>query len=421
MSAERFVKEEAKATLRKENWVKSVVAVLMISIIPIVGFLVAEMGYALASGEEDFSFEALTESPLSAIFFVVFQLIAVVAVVLLSPLVAGCAKMFYGLAEKREAEISDIFYFFDTKGKYISAVRFMLGIIVKGIIVFMLCLLPAAIVFFISSSIYRSSFARTDAVVTLGALGIVSVILVIVGAIAALCIMHRYLFSLALYAYYGYDEKQSAEVGARVARKYSMSLVKLTFSFIPWILLLFFVVPFLYVFPYMFCSYSVSVKYLFQSYGLQFDENTEDSINRSSLVGYTEMPVRDNVVDLRKKDTSAENLVGKSGNGYINQKEASGDNGAVQTVETSVMNLNEVESTSSISYNFSNFSDAHIEENGNAEVQKDVENGNAESFKASDESCDNEEFESFLQLDTNISQYDGITFDSFKTDGDAQK
>lgn len=421
MSAERFVKEEAKATLRKGNWVKSVVAVLMISIIPVVGFLVAEMGYALASGEEDFSFEALVESPLSAVFFVVFQLIAVVAVVLLSPLVTGSAKMFYGLAEKREAEISDIFYFFDTKGKYISAVKFMLGIIVKGIIVFMLCLLPAAIVYLISSNVYRSSFARTDAVVTLGVLGVVSIVLVIVGVIVALCIMHRYLFSLALYAYYGYDEKQSSVLGGRVARKYSMSLVKLTFSFIPWILLLFFVVPFLYVFPYLFCSYFVSVKYLFQSYGLQFDENTGNGINNFSQDEHNEMPVRGNVVNLSKKDTDTENCFEKIENGYLNQKEASEDSCAGQTAETAAMNLNKVENASDISYNFGNFSDAHTDESNDTEIQKIVENGNAESFKTSDESCDNEEFESFLQLDTNISQYDGITFDSFKTDGDAQK
>lgn len=277
MNAESFVKNEAKSILRNGNWVKAVVAVMVLCLVPLICTLVASIAYGLASIDGDFSTDVLTSSPLIMIFFVLFQLIAVVAVVLLSPLLNGCVRMFFGMAVGKEAGLADIFYFFETKERYVSSVKFMAGILVKSIVIIIACLIPSLVAYGVSISAYHKNFARSEDLGLVNSLGVVSVVLLIVGLVAAICICLRYLFATSLFSYYGCDERQSKTIGAQVSKKHTMSLIKLTVSFIPWLLLLFFVVPFLYVFPYMICAYSVSVKYLFNSYGLQFENNTEVS------------------------------------------------------------------------------------------------------------------------------------------------
>lgn len=275
MKAEKFIKNEAKYILRNGNWVKSVTAIILLCLVPLMGVFVAEVSYALASPDGDFSTEALAASPLLIIFFVLFQLIAVVAIVLLSPLVNGCVRLFGSMANREKAEFSDIFYFFETKVRYVSAVKFMLGILVRGIAFVIASLIPAAFVYGISNRVYEDKFAVSDDLGFVYVLNAIAVVLLVVGVVTIICILLRYLFAIALFSYHDCDEKQSMRVGSQVAKKHTKALIRLTVSFIPWILLLFFVVPFLYVFPYMACSYAVSIKYLFNSYGLQLDENTE--------------------------------------------------------------------------------------------------------------------------------------------------
>lgn len=286
VNAEKIVKNEARQALGKNNWVKAITAIMVLAFVPVIALLIMEIAYSFAidsSGE--FSESVLTSSTVKMVFFVVFQLIAVLEIVLLSPLLNGCVRIFCSIADRQKAEFSDLFYFFENKERYLNSIIYMLGLLVKIIFTFLLCCIPAIIVYAAAEVKYHENFAKHAMLVN--TLNTVAVILLVIGFIAAILIIHRYMFSLSLYSYYGYDSKTAAKVGADAAKKYCSSLIKLTIKFIPWILLLFFVIPFLYVCPYMFCSYAVSVKYLFSSMGLQFNNNAEndETVNANSGVG----------------------------------------------------------------------------------------------------------------------------------------
>lgn len=366
MNAESFVKNEAKSILRNGNWIKAVVAVMVLCLVPLIGSLVASIAYGLASTDGDFSTDVLTSSPLIMVFFVLFQLIAVVAVVLLSPLMNGCVRMFFGMADGKEAGLSDIFYFFETKERYISSIKFMVGIIVKVLVITILFQIPTIIAYGISISAYHKNFARSEDLGIVNALSVVAVVLLVLGLIIAICTCMRYVFDVVLFSYYGCDEKQSKTIGAQVSKKHTMSLVKLTVSFIPWLLLLFFVVPFLYVFPYMMCAYSVSVKYLFNSYGLRFEDNTEVNSTQS----FTANDISDSVVTEVKNDI---------------EEYAYSDTTSPEDVP--------------------------------------ISESSADELASSESDGDKSEFSSGLEY--NVTEFNGITFGSFKSDdrvgGDVQK
>lgn len=289
MKAEKFIKDEAKSILGCGNWLKAVAAVLTVCLIPLVGICITEIAYSIVGGDSELSVEVLMSSPYEGLFFILFQIVAIIAMLMLSPLACGGIRVFCSLAEEKSADMSDIFYFFEFKRRYTDTVKFMTGITVRTIIAFLLSVIPALLAFVASTFVYRENFARSDDFTEINALNVAAVILLIVGIIFAFCFIHRYLFSLYLYCKHDYGEKNSMETGAKLSKRFFKNLIMLTLSFLPWILLLFFVVPFLYVFPYMACAYAVSVKYLINAYGINFENVPNDNAEKSG-VSYSEAP-----------------------------------------------------------------------------------------------------------------------------------
>lgn len=282
MKAEKFIKDEAKSILGSGNWLKAVAAVLTVCFIPLIGVCITEIAYSIVGGDSELSVEVLTSSPYEGIFFILFQIVAIVAMLMLSPLACGGIRVFCSLAEDKSADMSDIFYFFEFKRRYTDTVKFMTGITVRGIITFLLSVIPALLAYVAYSFAYRETFARSDDFSEINILNAAAVILLIVGIIFAFCFIHRYLFSLYLYCKHDYGEKDSMVTGAKLSKRFFKNLIMLTLSFIPWILLLFFVVPFLYVFPYMACAYAVSVKYLINAYGINLENAQENAPKEST-------------------------------------------------------------------------------------------------------------------------------------------
>ncbi len=265
MNAEKFVKQEAKSSL-SGNWVVGILSVMVLCFIPIIVMLVIDIAYSLAGDVDGSVAEAISSSPQGAVFFVVFHLLAVVTVLLLSPLMNGFARVFSSVADKKTAELSDLFYFFETKERYVKSVKFMTKLIVRAVIVFVVSEIPAAALFLVSG---EDEFM----------LGMV-VILAVLGALCTFAFLHRYTFAMMLFSYHEYGGTESLYMGAQISKKYCKSLIKLTVTFIPWLLLTFFVVPFIYVYPYMTCSYFVAAKYLYQQYA----QNLENTVVSNGMI-----------------------------------------------------------------------------------------------------------------------------------------
>ncbi len=263
MNAEKFVKNEAKSAL-SGNWGTAVFSVLVLLFVPIISAVIAEMSLAVL-GDVDTVSEGLAGSPVRGGLFVLLNVAAIVAFVLMSPLYNGFVRVFSSIADGKKADPFDLFYFLETKEKYFGTLSFMVGVILKGLAITVLCEIIPICVF---------AFGGDN-----GIMYFAGVLLAIVGFFVAYCINHRFNFRIMLYSYYDYSAEAAARFGAQIAKNNTSSLVKLTGSFIPSILLTYFVVPFVYIYPYMTCSYMVSTKYLIENYKKKFGDYAETAQN----------------------------------------------------------------------------------------------------------------------------------------------
>ena len=251
MNVEKFIKNEAKESL-KGNWYKAIAAVCLLLIMPLLVYIIISMAYAMLGDSESVT-EAFQTSSISAVFFCVFNLIAVASCLLMAPLYLGFTRFFARIAAEKKADVSDLFYYYDSKENYIDSFKFITNIIVRSVMAAIVCLLPAF-------AVYGTGDGEDD--FTLG----ISVVLGFVGLIVWFLFVHRYAFAVMLYTHYGKSSKESMKTGAIIAKKGAKQLRKLSLSFTGWLLLNYLVLPFLYLFPYMTCSYFVSAKYLIEQY-----------------------------------------------------------------------------------------------------------------------------------------------------------
>ena len=249
MNPEKMVKDEAKRAL-SENWITALLSVSLLLLVPIVAVLISSAAYSVLG--ETKTEELLSIEPLKAVFFVVLNIAAVAAIVLLSPVYTGFTRAYAMIADGKQPEASEIFYFFDDRRRYKEAVAFMSGLLVKCLGILVVCEAAAIAVFVCADG--------SDILLGL------CVTLAIIGLIAAFLWFHRFAFSVMLFSYYDYDGVSASQTGAQVAKTETGKLIRLTVSFILWLLFTFLVIPIFYVYPYMTCAYFVSTKYLIASY-----------------------------------------------------------------------------------------------------------------------------------------------------------
>ena len=290
MNAEKFVKNEAKKHLTL-NWPLAIFSIFVLLFLPIFILLLLEIAYSVI-GETDKITEVFSKEPTKASFFVLFHILAVVGALLLSPLFNGFIKIFSDIANGSKTDPADLFCFFETKTQYKKAVKFMTEIIMKSVGIFILCEFIALgiISFGYDSDLFKS----------------IGIAAAVIGLIISFLIIHRFAFSVVLFSYKGYDAADAVKTGAIIAKKNTGKLIRLTCSFIPWLLLCFFVVPIFYVYPYMTCSYMVSIKYLIRQYeesdeALKTQNAPEPFLNDSPIT--TETSAEENKAEVKSAVT----------------------------------------------------------------------------------------------------------------------
>ena len=285
MNAEKFVKKEAKKML-SPNWVIAILSTMELLLVPIISLFIIFIAYSIFDSEDKGLIENVSGSPVNIALFVVFHLAAVLALILLSPAYTGFVRIFSGIADGKNIDPNELFYFFDNKSRYKSAVKFMTNLIVKSFGIIVLCNIVG---------IMLVSMSGTDTAENISAgFGIA---FLIVGTVIAFLIIHRFAFSVMLFSYYDYDSENAVSFGAKVAKGNTQKLINLTASFVPWLLFTFLVVPSIYVYPYMTCSYFVSAKYLIEQYKEQFGDiaNSYADQNYKLDLGMTNIPQADKV------------------------------------------------------------------------------------------------------------------------------
>lgn len=252
MSSESIIKAQARASL-KGNLITLIAAIgLCCAVVVLIDSLMNTAliclgAYDLETGELRDDMQLL--SALGNVF-------AFAACAFLSPLINGTIKLASDAAKSGKAKIGDLLYFFGGATRYLKTLVVNLALCLPVII---LSYVLDPTYFFELFGVFSSDSPFDDPLG--GTLYLFSVILGIAIKLAVYFIfMHYPLFA------YSSGETESASrclIGMLpFSLRHFSAAIKLFFSFTGWILLCFFVVPAIYVLPYMLVAMSNSVRWL---------------------------------------------------------------------------------------------------------------------------------------------------------------
>ncbi len=252
MSSESIIKAQARASL-KGNLVTLIAALglccaVAVLVDSVVGTALICMGaYDLESGEIRDDMQLL---------YVLGNVFSFAVLALFSPLINGTIKLAADAAKSGKAKIGDLMYFFGGAGRYL-----------KTLVINLALCLPVLIFSYVLDPVYIfelfgliSTKAPFDNLLS-GSLYSLSVFIGVVIKLALYFIfMHYPIFA------YSTGETDNAAYCVFGMLSFSVrsfpAAIKLFLSFTGWILLCFFVVPAIYVIPYMLVAMSNSVRWL---------------------------------------------------------------------------------------------------------------------------------------------------------------
>lgn len=199
--------------------------------------------------------------PLTGVFVMIIQALAIGAVIGLSPLYIGFVKLSSKIAQKENPPLFDIFTYFTSFRLYKKALHYSVAIMARYIGWGIVCAFPFTILIALFQTQVKPS---TD---MLGAVGINSLSILLGVASVALWVFVTRKYFMAGYLFvndrYEYSSIECIKQSVSIMKKYRVQAAKLTLSFIPWFLLCFFVLPWLYVLPYYKTACSISAKWIY--------------------------------------------------------------------------------------------------------------------------------------------------------------
>ena len=235
MEKESIIRKQARKAL-SGNWIPFISALMTVFTAIMAAYLIGVV-LAFATGADD---EAAPEW----LTFICF-LTMTVALMILSPLKNGFMRMCYKRTLGNRADYSEMFFYFRSKSSYARALHFNVMLFMRFAVYCVLCMLPNIIcAIFIGQGILYS---------VLFGLGTAGLIVLSNGLI-----IREFTFADSDIA----SVEETNRLASKINRSHRLDLLALTYSFIPWLALCFFVLPVLYVMPYFFEAHAVSAKWL---------------------------------------------------------------------------------------------------------------------------------------------------------------
>lgn len=256
MSAEGMVKSQARGVLRSSNWGKALVGFFTVLTLPVLALTISSFADFFSTSKDS----AVDMQSVIIVFAV--DILAVCAILFLSPLYYGYCRFMYHLANGDDAQVSTIFTYFESIRMYGRAISYGISVISRYIECGLLCAVPAII----CGAAWIMLGRNPDLNLFTPALGVLSVISIIGGAILLFIVTRRYYLATYLFVMDKYDTapSQCLKKSKVMMLGNVTKAVKLTLSYIPWFALCFFVIPWFYVYPYYKTATGVSAKWLIE-------------------------------------------------------------------------------------------------------------------------------------------------------------
>ena len=267
MSVEATLKKQAREILAKDNWAKSIMGFLCVLSVFGITLLVVDLSTYLMTDD-------ILSNPINIAIMVAISLVGVVGFVLLSPFYTGYIKFIAESKEQKTGDAQNFVYYF-AKGRYLKTVLLNLTMLVRYAVLLIICVLPLAVFLVLMHEMpeYETGFK-------IGALwsGIV-------GAVVFFMISRFYVMVQYLYVS-GFEyrkERELIKLSSRMIRKNFGKCLSLYISFIGYLLLCFFMIPIVFVYPYFKHTAILSYSYIYE---LE-KSNTE---NNNQALAYNPVP-----------------------------------------------------------------------------------------------------------------------------------
>lgn len=249
MSTEKKIRLQAKQKLNGK-WVLALAAVFTVFGALFAVYLVFSLFATIGT-----SISPDGEVSLLSVGIVTFgALLTISAAVILMLVKNGFFRIFYNIANSKPAQYSDLFYYFKN-GRYIKALGFDLIMTLKKMLWALICFLP-----YIAASVISYSDSSRAGLVFQS-------IFFALGLAAYVLNTLKYFWTEFLYNDDDYIDISTAfRVTGYVVKKRRGDIYMLFCTFLPYMALCFFVLPALYVLPYMLTSAATSAKWLFKLY-----------------------------------------------------------------------------------------------------------------------------------------------------------
>lgn len=257
MNTEKKIRLQTKDYL-KGNWVTAASGFFVLAASLFLVFAFEEsFEYLFNIWTEDGALKSGSET-----VFTVIACVSVLAAILLSPFKNGFFKMCYNIVNDKEADLQDVFYFFK-RNKYLTTLQFNLIMIIRIAFNFFIGLIPCIIlnVLTFSFSVQLLPTVEANEIVFY-----INIVLIVLGVIYGIISSVKFFITEFLFIENDAEMSGVFSVSGKIIKSYRKSILKLFLGFLPWIALCFFVVPSIYVVPYLTSTFADSSKWLIKLY-----------------------------------------------------------------------------------------------------------------------------------------------------------
>ncbi len=256
MDKEKILKMQALAYLGKNNW-GTAIGGFFVMILP---FLLVILGESSIVSFLNIYFDLENLDILNSTIILGIEFIVIVTVIMLSPALTGYQRLCYKISKGEKAELTDVFYYF--RGSlYGKCLALNIRVLVR------------MLVYFLWFGVL-GYFALVHNVFKNNTLFYLFIFFIVILTIGAVFILLRYtVVSCVFFEDESLSSKEIVKLGVMFSKEKLSTINMLTLTFFPYLLLCFFVLPLIFVVPYLTVTYMTNGKWITQLHKTENNEN----------------------------------------------------------------------------------------------------------------------------------------------------